>query len=172
MKTLVSVFLFLMLSGFAQKPQTVADEYNLKAIYIYNFTRYVEWGTSSANNEFIIGVLGSSSIIEPLEEIARAKTVDGKKIIIRKFNSLAEINFCHMLFISRNSTVPLNEILGKTDDKGIFVVSEKTGFAEQGTSVNFIVVENKVKFEANTKSINSSGLKVSSQLLKLAVIIK
>jgi len=171
LKALLGVFLFLALSGFSPKPQTVTDEYNLKAAFIYNFTRYIDWGGYAANKEFVIGIIGESAIHEPLEDIANTKTVDGKKIVIRKFNSPDEIGFCHILFISRNSTWSLKEIMEKATDKGTLLVSEKTGFAEQGTAINFIIMDNKLKFEANTKSINSAGLKASSQLLKLAILV-
>jgi len=166
-------FLLLIITGFSNRRQIQweAEEYDLKAAFMYNFTRYIEWDASVTDKEFIIGVIGSSPINERLEEIARTKNVNNKKIIIRKFSTPDEISFCHILFISRDASFPLDEILAKEAIKGTLIVSEKSGFAAQGTAINFIRVNNKLKFEANMKVINSAGLKVSSQLLKLAIIV-
>lgn len=150
--------------------QTQEREANLKAAFIYNFTRYVDWDTSAVENDFVIGVIGSSAIIGPLTEIAKANRVKNKTIIIRHFNNPDEITPCNILFISANSSFSLSSILAKTG-KGTLTISEEAGFAEQGAAFNFVVVNDKLKFEANVKSINAAGLKASSQLLKLAIIV-
>jgi hypothetical protein len=148
-----------------------AEEYNLKAAFIYNFTRYIEWSTSSTDHEFIIGIIGSSQINDPLVEVVKTETVNNKKIIIRQFSKVEDISSCHILFIPKNSTLSLADILAKVE-KGTLVVSEKSGYASKGTAINFVVVDNKLKFEANVNAINAAGLTASSQLLKLAIIIK
>jgi hypothetical protein len=149
-----------------------ASEYNLKAAFIYNFTRYIEWKAETGENEFIIGIIGASPIDDPLGEIVKTETVDNKKITIKRFNKPADISFCHILFISRNAGVALDDILTKTSGKGMLIISEQNGYAELGTAINFVIINRKLKFEANVKAINSAGLTASSQLLKLAIIIK
>ncbi len=152
--------------------QSDNKEYNLKAAFIYNFTRFIEWDTLNTGNEFIIGVISSSPITKAFEDIARTKTVNNKKIIIRHFYTAEEISDCNILFISENSKISLNEILDKTRSKNTLTISEQEGYAKQGTAINFIIVNSKLKFEANTKAINSAGLIASSQLLKLAIIVE
>jgi hypothetical protein len=164
-----SLFIFCFFT--VQQPKEKAEEYNLKAAFIYNFTKYVEWSAASTSNEFVIGIIGSSLINDPLVEIVKTETVNDKKIIIRQFSKPEDISFCHILFIPQKTTFPLDEILAKTS-KGTLVVSEKNGYASQGTALNFVIVGNKLKFEANVKAINAAGLTASSQLLKLAIIIK
>ena len=149
-----------------------ASEYNLKAAFIYNFTRYIGWKDESGENDFIIGIIGTSPINDPLGEIVKTETVDNKKITIKRFSKPADISFCHILFISQNAGVALDDILAKTSGKSTLIISEQNGYAEQGTALNFVIVNNKLKFEANVKAINSAGLTASSQLLKLAIIIK
>jgi hypothetical protein len=149
-----------------------ASEYNLKAAFIYNFTRYIDWKNDADENEFIIGIIGNSPINDPLGEIVKTETVDNKKIIIKRFNKPADISFCHILFISQNAAAGLEDILAKTTGKGMLVISEQDGYAELGTAINFVIINRKLKFEANVKAINSAGLTASSQLLKLAIIIK
>lgn len=162
--------ILIMLNYSFALTQTEAEEYNLKAAFIYNFTNFIEWETTSPGEPFIIGIIGPSLINEPLAEIARTKTVNNKKIIIRKFNTPEEITFCNILFVSQKASFSLNAILSKTATKKILVISEKSGYAMQGTCINFVVINDKLKFETNLNAINASGLKVSSQLLKLAIL--
>jgi hypothetical protein len=166
-------FLFLMLICSFWKiatAQTREQEANLKAVFIYNFTRYIDWDTSNIENDFVIGVIGSTAVTEPLSQIAKTNTVKNKKIIIRHFSSPDEITQCNILFISANSTFSLSSVLSKLN-KGTLTITEEAGLAEQGAAFNFVVVNDKLKFEANVKSINAAGLKASSQLLKLAIIV-
>lgn len=149
-----------------------ASEYNLKAAFIYNFTKFIEWKTSPTDNEFIIGIIGASPINDPLVEVIKTETVDGKKIIIKHFDKAADISDCHILFISRSAGAALDDILAKTAGKGMLIVSEQDGYAKGGTAINFVIVNRKLKFEANVKAINAAGLAASSQLLKLAIIVK
>lgn len=162
----------ILLSGFSNNFQSEAEEYQLKAAFIYNFTKFIEWDSSLPTKEFTIGIMGSSPIHGPLAEIARTKTVNGEKIIIRQFNNPKEITFCNILFISRLTSFSLDEILSNTISKGTLVCSEQEEYAKKGTAINFVIINDNLKFEANTKAINSAGLTASSQLLKLAVIVK
>ena len=170
-RVILLLLCFCVGSSFRQDKES--SEYKLKAVFIYNFTLYVDWDPSIKSDEFVIGVLGNSPIDEPLEEIARTKTCNGKKITIRHYNSADELSqsFCHILFIPRNSSASLDAVLSKVP-KGTMTVSEKPGCAARGTAMNFVIVDNKLRFESNPKAITSAGLKASSQLLKLAIIVE
>jgi hypothetical protein len=149
--------------------QNGQQEANLKAAFIYNFTSYIDW----ANNEgedFVIGVIGPSDVIQPLNVIAQTNTVQSKRIVIRNFTKLNEIQDCNILFIPSNSSFSLQSILDKTG-RGVLTISEEPGFAKQGTALNFVIINDKLKFEANLKALYQAGLKASSQLLKLAKIV-
>lgn len=170
-RTLQFLLMFLMVCSFSPKPTDQPQEYTVKAAFIYKFTNYIDWDSLIPGNEFIIGVVGSSPIKGELAEIAKTKLIKDKKIIVRQYDHLDDINPCHILFISGKTSVDLDEILAKTSNKGTLTISEKEGYAARGTDINFIVIDNKLKFEANPKAINASGLKASSQLLKLAIIV-
>jgi hypothetical protein len=167
-------FLFLSLcclAGGLAMAQTQEQEANLKAAFIYNFTKYVEWDRSGTdNNNFVIGVLGSSPVVKPLMEIARTKTIKNKNIVLQVYSRPEEINGCQILFIPEKNPFSLNAILDRTG-KGMLTISEETGFARMGTAFNFVVINNKLKFEANLNAIYLAGLRASSQLLKLAIIV-
>lgn len=147
------------------------EEYSIKAAFIYKFTNYIDWGTAPQGNEFVIGIAGSSPVMEQLTEIARTKTVKDKKIVIHQFDKLDDITPCQILFISKRSALHPGDVLARVAGKGTLIISEKSGYAKKGSGINFIEVDNNLKFEANPREINAAGLKASSQLLKLAIIV-
>jgi hypothetical protein len=169
-KRLTFLLMLLLMAGICYG-QTEAEESNLKAAFIYNFTRFIEWEPAAIANEFIIGVVGTSAIDNPLEEISKTRTVNTKKIIIKHFEKIEDIDKCNILFIPKNVKTPLEEFLAKIENKDVLLITEKQGYASKGASINFVIIDNKLKFEANQKAINSAGLKVSAQLLKLAIIV-
>jgi hypothetical protein len=146
------------------------QEADLKAAFIYNFINYIDWDAGNNNSDFVIGIVGSSDVTRSLIGFSKGKTAKEKKIIIRVFNRPEEIENCQILFIPRDLPFSLHSILEKTD-KGTLTISEETGFAEQGTALNFYIQNDKLKFEANIKAIDGAGLKAGSQLLKLARIV-
>jgi hypothetical protein len=165
--------LLLLVSPFcgAVLAQTSDQESNLKAAFIYNFTKYIDWGKNNDKRVFVIGILGDSPIANSLEQIAKDNTVNNKPIVVHILDRPSQAADCDILFISRNNRFSLNSILDRAG-KGVLTISEQPGYAEQGTAFNFIIVNNKLKFEANLKSISSAGLKAGSQLLKLAKIVE
>ena len=165
--------LFFVIIGFAcsanVQAQNSVEESNLKAVFIYNFTKYIDWDIS-ASDDFVIGVIGSSPVYTYLKDIARTKTVNDKRIVLKHFTNPDDITFCNILFISGNSTFSLSSVLSRTNT-GTLTIGEEPGFAEMGAALNFFVDKDKIKFEANVRSLKAAGLKASSQLLKLARIV-
>jgi hypothetical protein len=168
---LVFVFILISITGFCQQSQTQAREYDLKAAYIYNITKFIYWESIPPGNEFIIGVLGPSPIYAPLTNVVKGKTVNNKKIVVRQYNSVEELKNCSLLFIPKDTTIPLEKILSRANSEKILTISEKEGSGRMGAAINFINVNNKLKFEVNLRTLESIGLKASAQFLKLTIII-
>lgn len=167
-------FIFLFFACFvygAVIAQGSGQEANLKAAFIYNFTKYIDWGIYNYRSEFVIDILGDAAIANSLEQIAKEKTINNKPIVVHVLDNPSQATDCDILFISRDCGFTLDKIL-PIIDKGVLTISEQPGYAEQGTAFNFIIVNNKLKFEANLKAIASAGLKAGSQLLKLAKIVE
>ena len=145
---------------------------NLKAAFIYNFTKYITWDENNdrSENDFIVGVIGSSPITAALQQIAATSTVNNKRIQIRVFDKPEEITYCNILFIPAGNPFSLKSILNKVQT-GTLTISEHEGFAKEGTAFNFVIINRKLKFETNLQSLQAAGLKASSQLLKLAIIV-
>lgn len=171
LKRILYISTILLLVGSAGMCQSQEREYDLKAAFVYNFIKYISWGQFTPENEFIIGIIGSSPIYEPLQKIAGTKTFNNKRIVIRHFNKPEDISFCNILYIPKNSGVNLYLITSRVSP-GTLTIGEEEGYAQLGTAFNFVIVNDKLRFESNTRAISSAGLKASSQLLKLAIIVE
>jgi hypothetical protein len=141
------------------------NEYQIKAMFVLNFTKYVEWPDLKSSDIFIIGVVGESDIIEPLERIATQKKVGDKKIIIKTL-TLDDEDYCNIIIVSKSKLNKLEQIEKKYSGKGVLVISDE---AQRSAAINLVTRDNKIRFEVNQSLARSGGVKISSQLLSLAV---
>lgn len=164
------------MSSFFIKQKTGVEEYIAKAAFIYNFTKFVEWEKTETNNtsSFVIGVIGDSPIYEHLLDLAASKTINNKKIeIVKCVVTLPSTCRCQILFVPENVTgKEFKDFMAALTTKNVLIISERKGFLDQGSAINFLIMENRIKFEINISSLNKSNLKASSQLLKLASTIQ
>lgn len=152
--------------GYFQKDDTNAK---IKAVYLYNFTRYFEWPGSMREGNFVICTVGSSAgLTAELNKMAQQKMVGNQKIEIKSVASLSEAGKCNILYLIGDNSSVLKEAMGSYKGKGTLIITEKSGMAKAGAIINFIVHENKQAFELNTASAQKSGLKVSTNLKDLA----
>jgi hypothetical protein len=170
-RSLLIIFFFLvrLIPIYAQDPQL--REYELKAAFIYRFIDYVDWENSSDNATFDIAVLGKNPITSSLINISKDKKVKGKTITVKEYQTLDEIGFCNILFIPDKSPYNIEKILSKYEGKPVLIISENEGYGKKGAHFNFVMVENKLKFQVNLKAIKRSGIIISSFLLQHAIIV-
>lgn len=173
-KILVILVSFLLLSAdivdysFYQKDDTNSK---IKAAFLYSFTRYFEWPTSK-NANFIIAIHGdNANLMTELNKMASTKTVGGRKLEIQNIKDVNAAGSPNILFILPDKSNILVDALVKFKGKGTLIITEKPGLAKVGAAINFIVEENKQKFELNKNSATKAGLKVSSSLESLAASI-
>ena len=141
--------------GHAQAP--APSEYQLKAAFLFNFAKFVEWPQQSftdEKSEFIIGILGDNPFGDDL-----SRTVDGKKISehpirVQKFEAAEDIK-CHILFISSSEKKRLAEIFAKIKGNPILTVGEAEQFIQTGGIINFVHVDNKIRFQINDEARQS-----------------
>jgi len=166
----------ILLSSFLIRKKTQVDEYIAKAAFIFNFTKFVEWEKPEANtaSTFVIGVIGDSPIQQHLLELAANRTINNKKIeVVKCATNIPSACKCQILFVPETVTsADFQNFISELTTKNVLIISEKKGFLEQGSAINFLVIENRIKFEINIQSLSKSNLKASSQLLKLATVIQ
>ena len=166
---LTIVLLILMVFSFSGAS---AQKEKFQSIFIYNFTKYIKWPDSYNSGNFVITVLGNSSIFESLKQMAAQKAqTNGKAIQVKKANDMSEIGDAHVLFISENQLSQMDQIISSTSGKPMLIVTEKPGMGGQGATINFVEKDSKIKFELNQENAESRGLKVSSSLAGLAILI-
>jgi hypothetical protein len=138
-------------------------EYQVKAAFLFNFLKFVEWPPAAAETPWVIGVLGHDPFGEVLDETVRGKIVNGRKIEVHRYSKPAEAKDCNILFIGRGDY----ERTGIPTQSGLLTVGEAAGFLRSGGAVSFYLEENRVRFEIRPEAARAAGLHVSSQLLKL-----
>jgi hypothetical protein len=172
----VSLFVAMLWTAACGVAQAQVPEYQLKAEFLERFTRFIEWpepasaGADSAT-PFVIGVYGSNPFGRYLADLTAVRSIKGKAVKVREVKEVAEIDGCHMLFISAAARRALEAILARTAGKPVLTVGDSEGFAERGVLINFYSLDNTIGFEVNEPAVRRSGLKVSSRLLKLARIV-
>jgi hypothetical protein len=148
-------------------------EYLLKSVYLYALGCNMQWPPSAfarPGDPFVIGVLGPDRFGKTLQDIAQKKKLQGRKIVVKNFTSLKDYRGpCQMLFVSGS----LNEeeqkkALRELPRKGLLLVGENPGFAEDGGIVNFFREEDRIRFEINAEAAKRAELEMGAQLLKLA----
>jgi hypothetical protein len=163
----------ISLAGPGQAVERDATEYNVKAAFLYNFASYVEWpaGAFSGNSPFVLGVVGRDPFGATLDTIAAEKSVGGRAIVVRRFNSMGEYVPCHMLFVSSSEAGRLTAIVQRLAGAPVLLVADTEDAAHGGVAVNFFLANGHVRFEINQLAAKRAGLTVSSKLLRLATIV-
>lgn len=148
----------------------IPTEYEVKAAFIYNFAKFVEWPSKPSQSSVAVCVAGKDpfgSAFVPIED----KTVGNKKIIIKRNVSFQNLEGCNILFISNSEKERLPQILEGLGGLPVLTIGDTTGFALDGVMINFYMEDKTVRFEINQGAVSHAGLKISSKLLKIAKII-
>ena len=144
-------------------------ETRLKAAFIYNFARFIEWPARSSHGPIRIGVMGHGGLATPLEEIVRGKSVNGQPITINRVGGVAEADCCEILLIERSESKHLKEIGQALAEKPVLTVCDGGNCLRDGMMISFQIVDESVRFQINQEAAQHAGLKISSQLLKVAM---
>jgi hypothetical protein len=149
-------------------------EYSVKGAFLYNFAKFVSWPEEAFRDDqmhITLCILGKDPFGDALAAV-EGKTVKHRKVVIKHCETLDDLDKCHILFISRPEKQNLSEILAKVKNWNTLTVSDMEGFAQSGGVINFVTVEQKIRFEINVDAAEGAGLKISSKLLRLAKTVR
>ena len=163
-KTFITV-IALLFASVAYMQTTIPKA---QTLFIYNFSRLIEWPANYRTGPFVIGILGAVEITSELELYTKGKKVGTQDINVIRFKSTKDITNCHILFVPFDKTKQMPEILGMLNDKSTLIITEKEGALEVGSAINFIVVEDKLKFELKPENAEKLGIKFSSKMQEMA----
>jgi hypothetical protein len=171
---IVSLLAFAFHLSEARAQSSPSREYQLKAVFLFNFIQFVQWPDAvfpEPGTPIRIGVLGDDPFGQALDEAVRDETVRGHKLVVLRSRRLEDLQDCHLLFIGKSEARRIGEILALIDRRPVLTVGETDGFARNGGIIAFFSEGNKVRFEINPVSAQRQGLKLSSQLLGLGRIV-
>lgn len=152
--------------------QSAPTEYQIKAAFLFNFAKFVDWPAqpaTTADSPIIIGLLGDNVFHDDLANALNRKTVNNRPLQFQQYSSVSDATNCEILFISPSEQSHFNKIIGKLHNAAILTVSEADHFIDAGGMINFVIVEKKVRFQINNDAAKKAGLTISSKLLSLAV---
>jgi len=158
----------LLAAQCASAQEARATEYQIKAAFLYNFTKFIDWPFDTGTLNLCI--LGEDHFGRDIDDI-EGKTVAGKALSVRRIKSVQDIKQCRMLFIASPESERLDSILIAAQGLNILTVGDTTGYAERGVIINFYTEHNKIRFEINKDAASRSELKISSKLFGLAKIV-
>jgi hypothetical protein len=153
------------------------SEYEIKAAFLYKFASFVQWPAAlpgappAAARPMCIGVLGADRFGSSLDQIVRGKLVGGREFTVERLHSTDQALHCEIVFISSSEQSRIGEILSILRTKPVLTVSEVPGFCEKGGLINLKVADSAVRFEINVAAGERAGLRFSSKLLSLAMIV-
>jgi YfiR/HmsC-like len=156
----------------AQSPKPT--DYDVKAAYLYNFGRFVEWpaGVTAKSDSFTVCVLGQDPFGPVLDATLAGETIGGKSVAAKRISNPPEAVRCQIVFISSVEDSRFNKIIEALDREAVLTVSDMAQFSQRGGMIQFVLEGKKVRFEVNLTAVHRAGLTLSSELLKVATTVR
>lgn len=175
-KPYVALLIILTLGGApgVLGQQTSANEYQVKAAFLYNFPKFIEWpeGTfASASSTFKFCVLGKDPFGKFLDEALSGKKIAGHSVELVRARKISDLGGCQVVFVS-SAESHLPGAVASLRSQPVLLVGEDEDFVGSGGTIQFFVQDNRVRFAINPDAARKSGLKVSSKLLALASVVR
>jgi hypothetical protein len=158
-------------AGPAAAQEATPLERRVKAAFLYKFAGYVEWPASAfraGDQPLVIGVLGDDALAEDLERAVRGRTSGGHPVLVRWVDDAANPGDVHLLFVARSEHHRVADVLRAVRQRPVLVVTESRDALRQGSMINFVLDQGRVRFEVDLDAVSRSGLGLSSRLLSVA----
>ena len=163
----------LAVPGMQAQSSKISD-YDVKAAYLFNFGRFVEWptdGEADNSGAFTFCILGPDPFGPNLDHLLAGEKINGRNLIVKRISNAQESAGCQVLFMSKEEEGRLNKIIKTLDKEAVLTVSDIPEFAKHGGMIQFVVEQNRVRFEVNLDATQRAGLILSSDLLKVATAV-
>ena len=152
-----------------------SSEHLIKAGFVYNFVKLVEWPpyvSGQKSQPIVIGVLGNNPFATTLDRVVYGKTLDGRPFVVKRLKNQEFIDCrCHILFVGELESARLEEIIRFQQTASVLTIAEAPDFARRGGMIAFVLHDGKVRFEVNVEAAKQASLTISSRLLSLATIV-
>ena len=155
----------------AQSAADKALEYPIKAAFLYKFCLYVDWPAaafSNADSPIILGIAAPDVMVDELSATVRERSINNRKLEVHRIDQTSNLSGVHLLFVARSETSLLHEVAIKAQNAPLLLVTEENDGLDAGAGINFILKDNKIRFDVALDTTNRQGLHLSAQLLKVA----
>jgi len=149
-------------------------EYQVKAAFLFNFAKFVDWPLNSFPDEktpITICIFRYDPFGSALDDIIRGKNIDNRPFVKRRIDDIGELKACQIVFVSAREDKLLSDILNNLKGTSALVVGESENFAERGGEIQFYLENNRMRFTVNVDAVQRARLSISSKLLTLAKIV-
>ena len=160
----------MLLSSVAAQAQ-ISREYQLKAVFLYNFAQFTEWPTNvfaDDKSPIVIGIVGADPFDRVLQDTIRDENVGGHPLTVQHYLHATDIKPCHILFITQSEMRHADEILQAVKGKPVLTVADTDSASTAGAMIRFVLVNNKVHFRINAEAAHAANISLSSKLLRVA----
>ena len=150
------------------------SEYQLKAVFLFNFAHFVEWPATAfprENAPFVIGVLGKDPFGRDLDDVVRGEAVDRHPFAVERYASVADIRDCQILFIPASELAHLDGILASLKGHSVLTVTDADGPAPRGVIIGLFRHDNRIRLRIDLEAAKAGNLTISSKLLRPAEIV-
>jgi hypothetical protein len=155
--------------------QPPSREYQLKAVFLFNFTQFVDWPANAFENvqsPLVIGVIGDNPFGAYLAQTVSGEKINGHPLTVQYYKNEEEIKLCHILFVNVSESKKQEQVLETVKGKNVLTVSDHPDFLKQDGMIRFVTNNNKIKLQINMDACKESKMVLSSKLLRLAEIVK
>jgi hypothetical protein len=150
------------------------SEYQVKAVFLFNFSRFVEWPAAAfanASAPLEMCIFGHDPFGADLDEVVKGEVVNGRPLVIRRIQEPAQTAECHILFIHKSEDRRLGEALSALDARSTLTVSDIPGPAQRGVMIRLVTEQGRIRLRINVESARAANLTISSNLLRSAEIV-
>jgi hypothetical protein len=175
LRRIIATVFWMLLVASSVLGQEKPGEYQVKAAYLYNFGRFVEWPaklTTANTGSFTICILGEDPFGPALDTTLAGETIGNQRVAARRISSPQMSTDCRILFISSSEANRLNQIIEALDKSAVLTVSDIPQFLQRRGMIQFVMEENRIRFEVNLAAAQRAGLTLSSELLKVATVVR
>lgn len=158
---------FLLLCSTFVFAQSRADQ--VKAVFLYNFTQFVDFPPSTVGNSFVLGILGNDPFGDYIDSVVNGEKVNGLPIVVKRFDNVEDIRDCNILYINDANPIAAVRALGK---RNILTVGSTENFAREGGIIRFFIESNKIRLQINLAAAKAANLSISSKLLRVSDVIQ
>lgn len=169
----VALILFVLFLAQASPLVAQTKEYEVKAVFLYNFSQFIKWPAAAfadGSSPLVIGVLGDDPFGSALQSAVRGEKASGRRVQVRSGRRIEDLRGCQFIFVSRSESSRISEILAGVQGSNVLTVGESDRFCDLGGVISFTLQSGKVGFEINVAAARRAGLEISPKLLRLGKI--